>query len=53
MKQTSIEARIIALELQLRISSQPEKGNARLKGETFETMWEKNLEGILQGYSKP
>ena len=36
--QTSIEARVIALEAQLRIYSQPEKDDVKLKGETPESM---------------
>ena len=53
MEQTSIEARIIALEAQLRIYSHLKKGDIRLKGETSETVWEENPERILQGFSKP
>ena len=52
MKQTNIEARVIALEVQLSIYSQPEKGNVKLKGEIPETMWEENPEGILPDCSK-
>ena len=53
MKLTSIEARVIALEVQLSIYSQPVKDDVKLKRETPETMWEENPEGILQGCSKP
>ena len=53
MKQTSIKAKIIACEVQLRIYSQPEKGDVKLKGETPEVVWEENPEGILQCCSKP
>ena len=53
MKQTSIEARVISLEAQLRTYSQPEKGDVNLMGETPETVWEENPQGILQGCFKP
>ena len=53
MKQTSIEARVIALEAQLRIYSQPEKGDVKVKGETPETVWKENPEGIQEACSKP
>ena len=36
MKHTSAEARIVAIEVQLSIYSQPEKGDVKLEGETFE-----------------
>ena len=39
MKQTSIDARVIALKAQLRIYFQPENGDVKLKGETPETVW--------------
>ena len=39
MKQTSTEARIIALEAQLRIYPQPKRGDVKLEGETPETVW--------------
>ena len=38
MKQTSTEARITALEAQLMIYSQPEKGDVKLEGEASETV---------------
>ena len=50
-EQTSTEARIIALEAQLRIYSQPEKGDVKLEGETPETVWGRtrgNPAGIFQ-----
>ena len=37
MNQTSAETRIIALEAQLRIDSQPKKGDVKLEGETPKT----------------
>ena len=52
MKQNSIEAGIIALEAQLRIYAQPEKGDGKLKGETSETVWEENPKRILKIFSK-
>ena len=54
VKQTSAEARIIALEAQLGINSQPKKGDVKLEGETPETSVGKNqrescnnLQGIM------
>ena len=51
MKQTSAEARIIPLEAQLKIYSQPERVDVKLEGETPKTVWGKiseNLAAICQ-----
>ena len=47
MKQTSAEAMIIAFEAQLRIYSQPEKGDNKLKGETPKNQCEGGTRGNL------
>ena len=47
MKQTTAEARIIALDAQLRIFSQPENGDVQLEGETPETVWGGSVEILL------